>query len=143
MRHWALPLLLSVAAASCSPSDCTDLDCEHEAIVTFPAGLVDGPYNLTLQADNATQSARCNDPTAPETNDNPVGLRCDLAGFTLTDNDFANERTLLVSLQKVEGDEVVATDVEVRLEAVEELYPNGEDCDPVCFVRNGQLLLGN
>lgn len=136
-----LPVMLSVTAAlSCSSSDCTELDCDHEAVVTFPAGLVSGPYNLTLSTGGASQTARCNDPTAPETNDNPEGLRCDLAGFTLEGHSFANERTLRVTIDNVADSMILAEDVEVRLEAVEELYPNGEDCDPICFVRNGQLL---
>ena len=108
--------------------------------MTFPAGTVSGPYDLTLTSGGSSETARCNDPTAPETNDNPEGLRCDLSGFTLEGHPFANERTLLVTITNVADGMVLAQDVEVRLEAVEELYPNGEDCDPICFVRNGQLL---
>jgi hypothetical protein len=143
MRRWALAVLTAVAPLACSNTECTELGCDHEAVVTFPAGTIDGPYNLTLTADNSTATARCNDPTAPETNGNPEGVRCDLAGFELTGHPFANERTLLVTIQRVDDDMVVVQDAEVRLEAVEEMYPNGEDCEPVCFVRNGQLIVGD
>ncbi len=45
----SLLLLASIAGCAVS-SSCTEADCEHEAIVTFPAGLVSGAYALMLES---------------------------------------------------------------------------------------------
>lgn len=133
-------VLGTVVAAGCSGSgQCTEATCEHEAVVTYPAALLTGPYDLTLSFPGLpTLTSRCADPGAPELADNPEGVTCDLAGFQLS-GDIAGQRTVSVQLVDVALDEVIVAGSEVRLEAVGESRPNGPDCDPVCFVRNGSL----
>lgn len=134
-----LAALLLPGLGCADGSACTEIGCEHEATVTFPAGLVTGAYTLVLEGERDTATARCLDPGNPETADNPVGLSCDGNGFVLEGLELANERELVVTVMPDDGDPFSTT---VRLEAVDELTPNGPDCPPVCFVRNGQVRLG-
>jgi hypothetical protein len=120
---------------------CTEIGCEHEAVVTLPPALVTGPYDLVLRSEGETASARCADPSAPETAENPEGLACDTSGFTLTGHSLANARSVFVTIVRIEDDETLVDDTEVRLDAVGMEQPNGPDCEPTCFVRNGQLVL--
>lgn len=123
-------------------SDCTTLDCTSEAIVTYPPGLVAGAYDLVLEGEGETVTVRCLDPGAPETADNPPGIRCDAQGFALDGHPLANEREILVTVVPyVEGEPGEPVGGPVRLEAIEEITPNGPDCPPLCVVRNGQLRL--
>lgn len=122
-------------------SACTEIGCESEAIVTFPAGLVSGAYDLVLEGEGPAVTARCLDPSAPETAENPEGLECDTAGFRLR-GDLANQRELVVTvIPYVDGEPGEPVSEPVRLDAVEEITPNGPDCPPLCVVRNGQLRL--
>lgn len=134
---WALPGCAGQAA-------CTEIGCESEAVVTFPANLfpggLTGPYDLVIEGDTETATARCLDPSAPETADNPEGLACDGQGFSLVGHPLANEREVVVTIVVLETDEMVSESV--RLEAIEELTPNGPDCPPLCVIRNGQLRPG-
>lgn len=144
MRHLsfaASAAMSTVLGCGAGSGACTEIGCEHEAVVTFPPALVDGPYDLVLRGEAETATARCADPGAPETADNPAGLSCDLSGFTLTGHPLANVRAVFVTVVRVEDDETLVDDVEVRLDAVGMEQPNGPDCEPVCFIRNGQLLL--
>lgn len=131
-------LLLALPAGCASSQSCTEIGCDHEAVVTYPAGLVSGAYSLVLRGDTEMLTARCLDPGSEEAAENPEGLSCDASGFTLLGIDMANEREVVVTIIPDEGDEVSA---EVRLEAIDEITPNGPDCPPVCFVRNGQVRL--
>ncbi|MCX4244635.1 hypothetical protein [Paraliomyxa miuraensis] len=138
-------LLLSTAGSGCaSQAECSQASCESEAVVTFPADLFDGglsgPFDLVIEGDGTTAIARCNDPSAPETADNPEGLACNGQGFTLDGHPLANEREVVVTIIRLETDEVVSESV--RLDAIEEITPNGPDCPPLCVVRNGQLRTG-
>lgn len=137
----ALGLGAGVHGCGGGSAACTEIGCEHEAIVTFPAGLVNGPYDLVLRGETETATARCADPSAPEAAENPAGLACDLSGFTLTGHALANARSVFVTVIRVEDDETLVDDTEVRLEAVGMEQPGGPDCEPTCFIRNGQLLL--
>ena len=136
----AASLAAAIACGSGSGA-CTEIGCDHEAIVTFPAALVSGPYDLVLRTDTETATARCADPSAPETAENPEGLSCDLSGFTLTGHPLANARSVFVTIVRVEDDETLVDDTEVRLDAVGMEQPNGPDCEPTCFIRNGQLVV--
>jgi hypothetical protein len=141
MRTLVLGLLSILAGCGAGNDPCTEIGCDHLAVVTFPAGFVDGPYDLVLRRDAQTSAARCADPSAPETADNPAGLTCDLLGFTLEGHSLDNARSVFVTVIRVADDETLVDDVEVRLDAVGEERPNGPDCDPICFIRNGQLAL--
>jgi hypothetical protein len=122
---------------------CTEIACESEAIVTFPAGLVSGAFDLVLEGEGETATARCLDPSAPETADNPPGLTCNAQGFTLEGHPLANERELYVTvIPYVDGEPDEPVSEAVRLDAVEEITPNGPDCPPLCVIRNGQLRTG-
>jgi len=132
-----------VPSCTSGGTDCTDIGCESEAIVTFPPSLVSGAYDLVLEGEGETATARCLDPSAPETADNPEGLTCNAQGFTLEGHPLANERELVVTIiPSVDGEPGDPVSESVRLDAVEEITPNGPDCPPLCVVRNGQLRLG-
>lgn len=137
-----LTLVATTETSGCTTGlECTEAGCEHEAIVTYPPGLVSGPYDLVLQGDTETLMARCNDPSAPEAEQNPPELTCDSNGFTLIGGPLANERSVRLTLIDVQSEEARVADIEVFLDAVDEVYPNGPDCPPVCYIRNGQVLL--
>jgi hypothetical protein len=139
-----VPFLAWLVTAGCGDSSaCTELDCVSEAIVTFPAGLVSGPYDLVIEGQGQRATARCND-SAAETLDNPEGLACNAQGFTLEGHPLANEREVVVTVIPevvVEGEAEPGEPVTeaVRLEAVDEVTPNGPDCPPLCVIRHGQL----
>jgi hypothetical protein len=136
----ALLVALAVLVPGCAGSSaCTEIGCVSEAIVTFPPNLVTGAYDLVLEGEGETATARCLDPGAPETADNPEGLTCDAQGFTLVGHPLANQRELVVTVIPEEGEEVSEP---VRLDAIEEVTPNGPDCPPLCVIRNGQLRSG-
>lgn len=140
-RAALLVTLAGLVPACAGETACTELGCESEAIVTFPAGLVSGAYDLVLEGEGPTVAARCLDPSAPETAENPEGLECDAGGFQLH-GDLANQRELVVTvIPYVDGEPGEPVTDTVRLDAVEEITPNGPDCPPLCVVRNGQLRL--
>ena len=103
-----LAALLLPGLGCADGSACTEIGCEHEATVTFPAGLVTGAYTLVLEGERDTATARCLDPGNPETADNPVGLSCDGNGFVLEGLELANERGLPVG---IDGSYQVQTDL--------------------------------
>lgn len=138
-----VPTLAWLLAGCDAGSTCGTAECEPEAVVTFPAGLVAGAYDLVLEGEGETVTVRCLDPGAPETAENPAGIRCDAQGFTLEGHPLANERELVVTVIPLGGEEPSDPVSEaVRLEAIEEVTPNGPGCPPLCVVRNGQLRLG-
>ena len=125
--------------SGCDSQSCTEAGCDHMATVTLPSGALSGAYDLLLEFEGMdTLSARCSDPAAPETADNPEGLACDGNTFTLEGTEAA-ARTVFVTITDPDTGDVLIPRTEVRLEAVDELRPNGPDCPPVCFVRNGDL----
>lgn len=128
------------AATGCAAESCTELACNDESVVSFPPQLVDGAYDLVLVSDLGTLSARCSDPGAAEAADNPPELRCDGGGFELDGHILASARELTVTVTQVSDGSVVADAVLVTLGVAEENTPNGPDCPPTCYVRNGQLL---
>jgi hypothetical protein len=138
----ALGWALAGPGCTSAGTTCTDAGCESEAIVTFPAGLVSGAYDLVLEGEGQSATARCLDPGAPEAAENPPGLTCTAQGFELVGS-LANERELVVTIVPYDtsgeaGDPVTET---VRLDAVDEITPNGPDCPPLCVIRHGQLRL--
>ncbi len=108
--------------------------------MTFPPGLVAGAYDLLLTSDLGTLTARCGDPGAPEAVSNPPELTCDANGLQLDGHVLASARELNVTITQVSDDAVVADAVLVTLDVAEENTPNGPDCPPTCYIRNGQLL---
>lgn len=144
LERAALVVTLAGLVPGCtSEPACTEIGCESEAIVTFPASLVSGAYDLVLEGEGPTVTARCLDPSAPETAENPEGLECDASGFRLH-GELANEREVVVTvIPYVDGEPGDAVSESVRLDAIEEITPNGPDCPPLCVVRNGQLRLAD
>lgn len=147
--HWVSPhlrrcgaLLLAIVLLepSCdSSSACTELDCVSEATVTFPPNLVSGAYDLVLEGQTETAAARCLDPA--EAANNPEGITCDATGFKLVGHPLANAREVVVTIIPDGADEADQVSEPVRLDAIEEVTPNGPDCPPLCVIRNGQLRL--
>jgi len=140
LRFWLAFACLALGGTSCSDTgaSCTEVGCSNEAVVTFPGGLVSGPYNLTLQNSGGSETYACNDPqTAAEL---PPEVDCNAGGFELTDSDFGSRSTVTVTLTDAD-ENLIAGPAEVVLQAVETLQPNGPDCDPTCVIRNGRLLV--
>ena len=137
LRPLAALACLALFVPSCDgTSACSEADCNNEAVVTFPAGLVSGPYNLTLSNGSDTETFACNDPqTAAEL---PPEIDCNSSGFELTDSDFGLRSTVTITITDPD-EELIAGPTEVVLQAVETLTPNGPDCDPTCIIRNGRL----
>lgn len=139
LRTWLALACLALAGTSCSDTgaSCTEVGCSNEAVVTYPPGLLSGPYNLTLQGSGESETYACGDPqTAAEL---PPEVDCNAAGFELTDSDFGARSTVTVTITDMDQNEI-AGPVEVVLQAVETVQPNGPDCEPTCFVRNGRLM---
>ncbi len=138
LRSFATMACLALFASSCDDSAaCTEVDCNNEAVVTYPAGLVSGPYNLTLSVGGDSETYACNDPqTAAEL---PPEIDCDGAGFELTDSPFGLRSTVMVTITDAD-ENLIAGPTEVVLQAVETVQPNGPDCEPTCVIRNGRVL---
>jgi hypothetical protein len=130
--------LLALVLGGCADQECTEIGCEDSSQVSFPIGLVNAPYDLTIVAEVGMFTARCLQPSAPEADANPPELKCDRMGFTITGGDFARMRELQITVVDVETEAVLASD-SVDAGVVEELTPNGPDCPGSCFVRNGEL----
>ncbi len=137
-RLGAFLVAIAVLVPSCdSSSECTEIGCVSEATVTFPPNFVSGAYDLVLQSGTEMATARCLDPGAPETAENPEGLTCDAGGFRLEGHPLASAREVVVTVIAVGAEEGVSE--AVRLDAIEEVTPNGPDCPPLCVIRNGQV----
>lgn len=130
-----------MALPACGEEACTLVGCLDRSIITFPSGVIDGPYDLVVMGVAETLSARCLDPGAPEAMENPAGLECDASSFTLEDHPLASERSVRVTVVDVDTGDTLIENVEVTTVVAEEIHPNGEDCPPTCYVRNGQVLL--
>ena len=130
--------LLAFALLGCADDECTLIGCDDTSVVSFPPGLVVGPYDLVIDAEVGQITARCLQPAAPEAADNPPELDCDREGFTITGGDFARMRELQVTVIDVANEETLAS-ATVPADVVDEQSPNGPECPPTCFVRNGAL----
>lgn len=137
LRPLAALACLCLCVPSCAGADaCTEADCNNEAVVTYPAALVSGPYNLTLRNGSEMETFACNDPqTAAEL---PPEIDCDADGFELVDSPFGLRSTVTVTITDAD-ENLIAGPTEVRLNAVDEVQPNGPDCEPTCIIRNGAL----
>ena len=137
LRPLAALACLNLFVPSCVSTDaCTDVGCSNEAVVTFPTGLVSGPYNLTLRQGSDMETYACNDPQTAA--DLPPEVECDGGGFELVDSPFGLRSAVTVTI--TDPDEtLIAGPVEVLLQAVDTVQPNGPDCEPTCVIRNGRL----
>ena len=137
LRPLAALACLSLFVPSCAGADaCTEVGCTNEAVVTYPTGLVSGPYNLTLRNGSDMETYACNDPQTAA--DLPPEVDCDAAGFELVDSPYGLRSTVTVTITDAD-ENLIAGPVEVILQAVETVQPNGPDCEPTCFIRNGRL----
>ncbi len=130
--------LLMTPGCAAGGLECTEVDCNNEAVVTYPSGLVSGPYSLTLSQGGEMETFACNDPETAA--DLPAEVtRCDASGFELIDSRFGVRSTVTVTLADPDGN-LIAGPTEVVLSAVETLQPNGPDCEPTCIIRNGRFM---
>jgi hypothetical protein len=137
-----VPLALACALpAACADVECTEIGCTDRAVVSFPPELIDGPFDLLIQSELGSVQARCLQAPPPEGPENSPGLACDQEGFELDESDVASAREVQVTITDVDTGEVLAEAILVHLDVVEEHRPNGPDCEPICFERNGQLLV--
>lgn len=138
IRSALLLPMLSVAPWGCGGDNaCTLVGCDNEAVVTFPAGIVSGPYMLLLNNGSDQAEYGCVDPSIAA--ENPQGVTCNETGFQLVGTPFAARSSVSVTLATVDGD-VIAGPIDVTLQAIETVQPNGPDCEPTCVIRNGRLM---
>ncbi|MBX7083833.1 MAG: hypothetical protein K1X88_31780 [Nannocystaceae bacterium] len=130
---------LVLAVASCQDDACTEIGCSDTTVITYPVGLVDGPYDLDLVAETGSWHARCLGAPPPEGPPNDEGLDCDRDGFELEVPPGTSARTLVVTIVDVDTQTTLLDAVAVAADAVGEDMPNGPGCEPTCFVRNGQV----
>ncbi|HET6585243.1 MAG TPA: hypothetical protein VFG69_17415, partial [Nannocystaceae bacterium] len=136
-----LVVLAPVAGAACGTEECTAFECSDRAIVSYPADLVDGAYDLVIESDLGSVQSRCLAAAPPEGPENSPGLSCDKEGFQLDDTVVASAREIRVTITDVDTGDVLAAGERVDLDVVAEDEPNGPGCSPVCYERNGQLLV--
>lgn len=144
MKRFAILLALAGALACGSGQSCTEIACENDATVSYSGMTIQGAYDLVVSTEldqdpEHTFMARCADPGSPELADNDPEVRCTASGFELT-GAAAIGHSVFVTILPMEGDPV-AESVEVLLNVVDTHAPNGEDCEPVCYSRTGQLSL--
>lgn len=128
-----------VWCAGCVDDACTEIACDDSSVVGIPAGLIQGPYDLEITANETTFRARCLQPASPEAADNAPEIDCDASTFELTSPAGTSVREIRVTITDVDTQTVLIEGAMVRLDAVGEDTPNGPDCPPVCFIRNGAL----
>jgi hypothetical protein len=140
-----LPLAIASMLASvwlaCADDECTEIGCYDQSIVSLPVGLVQGPYDLEITGTPTPLQARCLQPAAPEAAENSPELECDGSTFEINVAPGTSVREIQVTITDVDTEEVLAANVVVQLDAVDESAPNGPDCPPICFVRNGALVV--
>ena len=139
MRLALLSVLSALVLACDGTGACTEIGCDHRASVTFPGGI-GGPYELQVTDGISEISARCSDPELEESGgENPPEITCNAAGFELVGHTLSNARSVRVTVVNDDGEALFAN-AEAVLGVVETLRPNGEGCEPTCFVRSGQVL---
>jgi len=142
VRHVAVLVpLVCAPLGGCASVECTEIGCTDRAVVSYPLDLIDGPYDIVVASERGTLTARCLQAAPPEGPENSPGLECDAGGFEIEESDVASAREVTVTITDVDSGELLADGVEVTLDVVQEHQPNGPDCEPVCYERNGQLLV--
>jgi hypothetical protein len=131
-----LPLL-----SGCVDDPCTELACSDSSVVSLPAGLLDGPYDLEITGTEPPLRARCLQPASPEAAENSPELECNASTFEITSPAGTSVREIQVTIVDVDTETTLAAAIPVALDAVGEDTPNGPDCPPLCFVRNGALVV--
>lgn len=141
MIRWIAAVALVSVSWSCVDDSCTEIACSDTSVVSLPPGLVEGPYDLEVVAGDSTLRARCLQPASPEAAENSPELDCDASTFEITAEAGTSVREVRVTIIDVDTEETLAAAVTVALDAIGEEQPNGPDCPPVCFVRNGALTV--
>lgn len=136
-----LLVLGPVGGAACGTEECTAFECTDRAVVSFPPDLVDGAYDLVIESDLGAVMSRCLGAPDPDGPENSLGVTCDADGFQLDDTVVASAREIRVTITDVDTGDVLAEGVDLTLDVVAEEEPNGPGCTPVCYERNGQLLV--
>lgn len=139
--HWAAAVTIVSVSWSCVDDSCTLIACNDVSVVSLPPGLVEGPYDLEVVVGESTLRARCLQPASPEAAENSPELDCDTTTFEITAEPGTSVREIQVTIIDVDTEETLAAAINVALDAVGEETPNGPDCPPVCFVRNGALTV--
>ena len=136
-----LAVLAPLVLSSCGGTECTLLDCSDHAVVSLPMDLIDGAYDVVVESEHGTLVARCLQAPPPEGPENSPGLSCTATELELEETDVASAREIRVTITDVDTGEVLADAIDVTLEVAMEIQPNGPDCEPICYERNGQLLV--
>lgn len=135
-------LLLAITIfAACADDECTEIGCYDQSVVSLPPGLVEGPYDIEITGFATPLHARCLQPAAPEAAENSPEVECSQSTFEINVAPGTSVREIQVTITDVDTEDVLASNVVVALDAVDESTPNGPDCPPICFVRNGALVV--
>ncbi len=141
MKRSVVATLGVLLFAGCVDDACSEITCGDRSVVTFPPGLIEGPYDLVITGPATTLQARCLQPAAPEAAENSPELKCDASSFEVTVEPGLSVRELGVTIIDVDSEVTLVAAVTVPVDAVDEETPNGPDCPPICFVRNGALIV--
>jgi hypothetical protein len=130
-----LPLVASSGGCLGSGA-CTEADCSSVIEVSYGSQVVNEPYELTIDPNGGKISVIClGEPTdEPQP---PEWLRCDANGFTITGSEADLLTSITVTVVPVATEEAVIANEFVSLLTDEVLQPNGPDCEPTCYTRNG------
>ena len=129
-----LPLLPLLATAGCpfGGDMCTAIGCidAYELTVTAPAGTALGDFVVTAEVDGETLDADC----AADGSAYPGEFGCGggVISFPYT------ESPVELIVENVVGTLGWSGTLDLDFDAV---YPNGEDCDPICHQGAGELIL--
>lgn len=139
-RSLPCSLFLPLALLACDDQACTEIGCDDSIEVQYQRSVT-VPYDLVVQGEGMTLSARCNDPDSFEASQNPPELECDTGGFVVAGRELtgATGRSLRVDVVDAGTGEaiVVGQDVPLSKEVIE---PNGPGCPPTCIEARGNLL---
>jgi hypothetical protein len=132
--HRILPLLVLLPTLGCpfGGEMCTAIGCQdfYEMTVTGEGGADVGAFEVSAIIDGEPWDAACPAGEAPYAGE--IGCGGGLIMFPYTESP--------IDISVVTSDGLLGWSGTIELE-YEALYPNGEDCDPICHQGNGFLIL--
>lgn len=127
--------LVPLSLSGCAAEACTDAGCESTIRVDYGSITVNEPYVLSINPEGPTVSVTCLG-SGPDSEPPPDWIDCDANGFELV-GEFGSLTTITVAVVPVASQEPLIANALVPLTVVETLEPNGPDCPPACYVREG------
>lgn len=127
--------LLPLSLEGCDAQACTEAGCESTIRVDYGSLTINEPYELSINPEGPTVSVTCLG-SGPDAEPLPDWIECDANGFELV-GELGSLTTITVAVVPVATQEAVIANALVPLTVVETLQPNGPDCPPACYVREG------